>query len=61
MEPETILLEDYKQKITYLTAHMTRMWTRFNFFVTIESALISLAAGSSSPVMYPAANWLLPA
>jgi hypothetical protein len=40
MEPEMILIEDYRQKITYLTGHTTRMWTRFNFFVTIESALI---------------------
>ncbi len=29
------LLEDYKLKVGYLTAHLTRMWTRFNFFVTI--------------------------
>jgi hypothetical protein len=38
--PEDFLLEDYKQKISYLTNHLGRMWTRFNFFVTIESALI---------------------
>ncbi len=38
--PEDFLLEDYKQKISYLTNHLQRMWTRFNFFVTIESALI---------------------
>jgi hypothetical protein len=33
------LLEDYKQKIAYLTAHFQRLWTRFNFFVTIEAAV----------------------
>lgn len=38
--PEDFLLEDYKQKIVYLTSHLQRMWTRFNFFVTIESALL---------------------
>lgn len=36
----TFLSEDYKQKVAYLTAHLTRMWTRFNIFVSIELALI---------------------
>lgn len=36
----SFLTEDYKQKIAYLTAHFTRMWTRFNIFVTIEMGLI---------------------
>ncbi len=35
------LQNDYELKIKYLTDHLQRMWTRFNFFVTIESALIS--------------------
>src|SRR5947199_7741888 len=35
------LLKDYELKTKYLTDHLQRMWTRFNFFVTIESALIS--------------------
>ncbi|HSK72732.1 MAG TPA: hypothetical protein VK892_13610 [Pyrinomonadaceae bacterium] len=35
------LLEDYKQKIAYLTAHLGRMWTRFNFFLTAEVALLA--------------------
>lgn len=35
------LLEDYKQKIAYLTAHLGRMWTRFNFFLTAEIALLA--------------------
>ena len=39
LTPEDFLLEDYKQKISCLTAHLAGMWTRFNFFVTIESAL----------------------
>jgi hypothetical protein len=33
-------LEDYRQKIGYLTGQFSRMWTRFNYFVTIQSALI---------------------
>lgn len=31
---------DYELKIAYLTSHFQRMWTRFNFFVVIEAALI---------------------
>jgi hypothetical protein len=40
IEPASFLKDDYKYKIDYLTAHMTRMWTRFNFFVTLETALL---------------------
>jgi hypothetical protein len=36
-------IEDYKQKIDYLNGHFGRMWTRFNFFLTIESALFGLS------------------
>lgn len=32
-------LRDYEMKVTYLTNHFQRMWTRFNYFVGIESAL----------------------
>jgi hypothetical protein len=38
--PENFLLKDYEQKISYLTNHLQRMWTRFNFFVTFEAALL---------------------
>jgi hypothetical protein len=34
------LLRDYELKARYLTDHFGRMWTRFNYFVGIESALI---------------------
>ena len=40
MTQEEFLLKDYELKITYLTDHFQRIWTRFNFFVTIETALI---------------------
>jgi len=33
-------LKDYELKVAYLTNHFQRMWTRFNYFVVIESALI---------------------
>ena len=41
MTAEELLQSDYKLKIDYLVAHLGRMWTRFGFFLTIESALIS--------------------
>ena len=34
--------EDYKLRIEYLNQHFSRMWTRFNFFLTIESALFGI-------------------
>lgn len=34
------LIKDYELKIAYLTDHFSRMWTRFNYFVGIESALM---------------------
>lgn len=48
------LLEDYKLKVGYLTAHLGRMWTRFNFFLTAEVALVAYlftAARGDTPVM----------
>jgi|SRR5215470_1400839 len=32
--------KDYEMKVAYLTNQFQRMWTRFNYFVVIESALI---------------------
>jgi hypothetical protein len=40
MNADDFLLRDYELKVRYLTDHFQRMWTRFNFFVTIESALL---------------------
>jgi predicted ester cyclase len=34
------LVKDYELKARYLSDHFQRMWTRFNFFITIESALV---------------------
>jgi hypothetical protein len=44
MKTEDFLLEDYKLKVEYYTGHLSRMWTRFNFFLTIEAALLGLAS-----------------
>jgi len=32
--------KDYELKLAYLTNHFQRMWTRFNYFVVVEAALI---------------------
>jgi hypothetical protein len=43
MEPgdhHAILLEEYKLGVQYLTNHLTRLWTRFSFFLTLETALV---------------------
>lgn len=47
MKTDDFLLEDYKLKAQYLTTHFARMWTRFNFFLTIESALFAFSLDRS--------------
>jgi hypothetical protein len=42
--PHDFLLEDYKLKVEYFSNHLSRMWTRFNFLLTIDSALFALFA-----------------
>ncbi|MGZ9190403.1 MAG: hypothetical protein ACXW39_10140 [Nitrospira sp.] len=37
---KNFLTNDYELKVGYLTQHFGRMWTRFNYFVGIESALV---------------------
>ncbi len=39
---EQFRFEDYKLKLANLTAHSDRMWTRFNYFITIEAGLVGL-------------------
>ncbi len=43
MNMEDFLEKDYRVKVEYLNAHFSRMWTRFNFFLTIHSALLALS------------------
>jgi hypothetical protein len=43
MNAEDFLLRDYELKVQYLTNHLSRMWTRFNFFLTINSALFAFS------------------
>lgn len=33
------LQQDYRDKIQYLKDHFTRLWNRFNYFLTVQSAL----------------------
>ena len=40
LPPRDFLVKDYDLKVGYLTQHFNRMWTRFNYFVGIESALV---------------------
>jgi hypothetical protein len=43
MDAIDFLRQDYELKISYLTAHFSRMWTRFNFFLTIDSAVLAFS------------------
>jgi hypothetical protein len=39
------LEKDYELKVSYLSEHFARMWTRFNFFLVIETALSAVFFG----------------
>jgi hypothetical protein len=39
MDIDLFLVEDYRLKLDYLKSQFDRMWTRFNFFLSIEVAL----------------------
>jgi hypothetical protein len=41
MELKEYLIKDYELKVRFLTDHFTRMWTRFNFFLVTETAIVS--------------------
>lgn len=43
MDAIDFLRKDYELKVNYLSGHFTRMWTRFNYFLTIESALFAFS------------------
>jgi hypothetical protein len=44
MQREDFLLEDYKLKVEYYASHLSRMWTGFNFLLTIDAGLFGLFA-----------------
>jgi hypothetical protein len=41
MDVETFLSTDYETKVRYYSEHMHRVWTRFNFFITLQSGLVA--------------------
>lgn len=53
MDTKDFLLEDYKLKVQYLTNHFSRMWTRFNFFLTINSALFAFSVQKDTAAFAP--------
>ena len=48
------LFDDYKIHVDALTSQYTRMWTRFNFFITIHSALLVALIGLFKEDVEPA-------
>jgi len=49
------LIGDYQSKSQYLKDHFTRIWNRFNYFLTLQSALFGAAV--LSPEKY---HWWVP-
>jgi len=41
--PDDYLKKEYELRVSYLKDHLSRMWTRFNFFLTINTGLFVLA------------------
>jgi hypothetical protein len=40
LPPKDFLVRDYELKVGYLTEQLGRMWMRFNYFLSIETALV---------------------
>lgn len=54
---EQFRLDDYKLKLAHLNAQADRMWTRFNYFVTIQAGLVGFFAIASSHQFRQRALW----
>src|SRR3984893_1232813 len=48
-----LVLKEYELGIQYLTNHLSRMWIRFNFFITLDSALAVALVGFSKDRWVP--------
>ena len=62
MDTKDFLLEDYKVKVQYFNDHLSRMWTRFNFLLTLNSALFAFSVqddAASFTLLFIAAGILL--
>jgi hypothetical protein len=53
------LTEDYKTKIQHLEGHYGRMWSRFNYFLTIQTGLFILLFSQSAGVELSRCSLLL--
>jgi hypothetical protein len=47
MDLDQFLVKNYELQVRYLSDHFSRMWTRFNFFLTINSALFGFSFNPS--------------
>jgi hypothetical protein len=50
---DQFLLRNYELQVRYLSDHFSRMWTRFNFFLTINSALFGFSFNESYAANLP--------
>lgn len=46
MDPTELRQKAYELKVGYLTAHLARMWQRFNFFIVLEGGLLATAVNT---------------
>jgi hypothetical protein len=47
MDLDQFLVRNYELQVRYLSDHFSRMWTRFNFFLSINSALFGFSFNPS--------------
>ena len=52
--PKDYVQKEYELRVAYLKDHLSRMWIRFNFFLTINTGLFALTLAQSSQEL-----WLL--
>jgi len=57
VDNEQFRLEDYRLKVASLERHSDRMWTRFNYFITIEAGLVGLFFVVSGDDLRTLATW----
>jgi hypothetical protein len=46
--PKDYLQKEYELRLSYLKDHLTRMWTRFNFFLIINTGLFAVVLNQNS-------------
>ena len=46
--PKDYLQKEYELRLSYLKDHLTRMWTRFNFFLVITTGLFAVVLNQNS-------------